>query len=89
VRARVADAEGRERDVFATIGPGASLGCNPMRAYLGLGDAASLQFVEVRWPAAGETQRVEGVAMDGVVRVTQGSGAERIVLPGKPPSSDR
>ncbi len=89
VRARVVDADGSERDVFATIGPGASLGCNPMRSYLGLGDAASLRFVEVRWPGAGEPQRIEGIAMDGVVRVTEGRGAERVAAPGKNPSPVR
>jgi len=77
VCAVVADAAGGERRVYATIGPGASLGCNPMRAYLGLGDCKELRRIEVRWPVTGDTQRVEGVAMDTRIRIVEGAGVER------------
>jgi hypothetical protein len=77
VCAVVADAAGGERRVYATIGPGASLGCNPMRAYLGLGDCKELRRIEVRWPVTGDTQRVEGVAMDTRIRIVEGTGVER------------
>ena len=89
IHARVVDGDGGERDIHATVGPGASLGCNPMRAFLGLGDASALRFVEVRWPATGERQRVEGVALDGVVRITQGGGVERFAPAGEKPTRDR
>ncbi|MCU0867235.1 MAG: CRTAC1 family protein [Planctomycetes bacterium] len=71
VRARVVDAAG-ERDVFTTIGQGGSLGCNPLRAHLGLGAAERVAFVEVRWPASGTVQRVEAPALDTTLRITQG-----------------
>jgi hypothetical protein len=60
------------RDVYATVGAGGSLGCNPLRAHLGLGDAQRIEFVEVRWPASGDAQRVTGVEPDSAIAITQG-----------------
>ncbi len=73
IHAKIVDQNGAERDVFATVGPGASLGCNPMRAYLGLGDAASVRWLEVRWPSDAMPQRIDAPPMDGRIRVTQGA----------------
>jgi hypothetical protein len=70
VRARVATPDG-ERDVFRTVGPGASLGCNPLRLHFGLGDAERVLFLEVDWPAEGKTQRIDGVPLDAQVTVHQ------------------
>ncbi|MGE3174251.1 MAG: CRTAC1 family protein [Planctomycetota bacterium] len=72
LRARVRATDGAARDVWAAIGPGASLGCNPLRAFLGLGDAAAVEFVEVHWPAQGAVQRVVDVPMDAGVLIAQG-----------------
>jgi len=84
VRARVAGPRG-ERDVWATIGAGGSLGCNPLRAHLGLGGAHRVEFVEVRWPRSGAVQRVTGVAPGCVWVVTQGiEAAERAQRPSLP-----
>ncbi len=69
IRAHVATPTGA-RDVFAFVGPGASSGGNPRRAVLGLGDATSVEYVEVRWQN-GPVQRVDGVALDAGIRVTQ------------------
>ena len=71
VRARVLGGNGA-RDVFTTVGVGGSLGCNPLRAHLGLGDAQRVEFVEVRWPASGDVQRVLGVEPDAAIVITQG-----------------
>ncbi|HEX6810588.1 MAG TPA: CRTAC1 family protein [Planctomycetota bacterium] len=71
VRAHVAGADG-ERDVYATVGVGGSLGDNPYRAHLGLGRADRVVFVEVKWPAKGDRQRLDAVPMDAVLRIEQG-----------------
>jgi len=71
VRARVLGGNGA-RDVFTTVGVGGSLGCNPLRAHLGLGDAQRIEFVEVHWPASGDVQRVLGVEPDAAIVITQG-----------------
>ncbi|MFY9342245.1 MAG: CRTAC1 family protein [Planctomycetota bacterium] len=77
IRVRVAGVGG-ERDLFQWIGMGASFGCNPLRAHFGLGQAERVLFVEVRWQASGDTQRVEGVPLDAAIRLVQGqAGCER------------
>jgi hypothetical protein len=63
----------RERDIYRTVGSGASNGDNPLRAHFGLGTAERIAFVEVAWPVAGETQRIEGVPLDCGIRIRQGS----------------
>jgi len=71
VQVRVAGEKG-PRDLYQWIGMGASFGCNPLRAHFGLGASDKVEFVEVRWPAKRELQRVEGVPIDGRVRIEQG-----------------
>ena len=73
IRARV-QAPGGPRDVFAFVGPGAASGCNPLRAFLGLGDATAVEFVEVRWPIGG-VQKVDGVPLDCGIRIAQDRAA--------------
>ena len=50
------------------------LGCNPLRAHLGLGNAARVLFLEITWPIGG-VQRVENVPMDSRIVVRQGVDA--------------
>lgn len=67
VRVRIATQRG-ERDVFATIG---AQNGNPLRAHVGLGDAQRIVSVEITWPAAKATQRVEGCELDRAYRIEQ------------------
>lgn len=62
------------RSVFAFVGPGASCGSNPRRAFLGLDDATAVTALEVRWPR-GEVQRLGAVPLDTGIRVVQGEAA--------------
>jgi hypothetical protein len=78
VRVRVVGDAG-ERDVFATIGPGGSTGCQPLRAHVGLGRATSIAFVEVRWPASGETERWQNVPFDRAIELRQRDPAVTVV----------
>lgn len=71
IHVRIVEGE-KSRDLYQWIGMGASFGCNPLRAHFGLGKAEKVEFVEVRWPAKRELQRVEGVPIDGRVRIEQG-----------------
>ncbi len=70
---------GKSRRIYRHVGPGASFGGNPLRLELGLGKAEAIERFEVLWPRSGETQVVEGVPMDAIVRVVEGKpGCERI-----------
>jgi hypothetical protein len=44
-----------------------------MRVHFGLGSAAKVDWVEVRWPS-GLTERFEGLAVDGIRNVMEGKG---------------
>lgn len=46
---------------------------NDMRVHFGLGGAAKVEWVEVRWPS-GLTERFAGLAVDGIRTVKEGSG---------------
>jgi hypothetical protein len=47
---------------------------NDMRVHLGLGTAAKLDWVEVRWPS-GLLERFENVSVDAVRTIKEGTGA--------------
>src|SRR5262249_51975258 len=46
---------------------------NDMRVHFGLGNAAKVEWVEVRWPS-GLVERFEGVAVDEIATIKEGSG---------------
>ena len=46
---------------------------NSLRQYFGLGDAASVDELVVRWPRSGVTQTFTNVRADRIVRVTEGA----------------
>lgn len=72
IRVRVEGKDGA-RDVVHFVGSGGSLGCNPLRAHLGLGRAERIAALEIRWPEGGEPQRIEGVPLDCAISVRQGA----------------
>ncbi|MFZ0880047.1 MAG: CRTAC1 family protein, partial [Candidatus Acidiferrales bacterium] len=52
-----------------------------MRVHFGLGLAAKIEWVQVRWPS-GLTERFEGLAVDGIHTLKEGSGVQ-VHLPAK------
>ncbi|MCA8953504.1 MAG: CRTAC1 family protein, partial [Planctomycetes bacterium] len=83
LRARLATPAG-PREVYAFVGPGGPTGCNPLRTFLGLGDATALEWLEVRWPSGG-SERIDEVPIDAAVRIVQGQQrAERLERPALP-----
>jgi hypothetical protein len=62
IRVRVNTPSGL-RDIRATAGTGASFGANSLQQEIGLGDAISIEEIEVHWPG-GQVQRLGGAALD-------------------------
>ncbi len=60
-----------ERMIFKTVNSGGSFGANPLRQELGLGNALSIERVEIFWPATGRTQVLRGLAMDAADEVQE------------------
>jgi hypothetical protein len=52
------------RDIYKTVGTGASFGSNPLRQEIGLGRAQSIEKVEIYWPVSRKTQTLAGLTPD-------------------------
>jgi hypothetical protein len=53
---------------------------NTMRQYFGLGDAAQVDELVVKWPKTGETQTFKNVPADRILQITESSGSEAAAL---------
>lgn len=56
---------------------------NDMRVHFGLGSAAKIEWVQVRWPS-GLVERFENLAVDSFHALREGSGTPVDVNPRKP-----
>ncbi|MCZ6817821.1 MAG: CRTAC1 family protein [Planctomycetota bacterium] len=61
------------RTIHRIVSTGGSFGSTTLRQEIGLGRATSISSIEVRWPATGETQCFENVAMDNMYEILEGS----------------
>ncbi|MFY9825896.1 MAG: CRTAC1 family protein, partial [Thermoanaerobaculia bacterium] len=71
IRVRVKTGQG-ERSIYVTAGAGGSFGDSSLQQEIGLGQAQSLEAVEVTWPATRQTQVFRGLAMDGIWEIREG-----------------
>ena len=72
--------EGKPREIWSTVSSGGSFGAHSLRPHLGLGSAAAVDFLEIRWPGSGLVQRFEGpIAPNRVYEVREGAPALREV----------
>jgi hypothetical protein len=62
---------GASRRIFRHLNQGGSFGGNPLRQTIGLGKAERIERVEVFWPKTGQTQVVEDVPLDAMIRVVE------------------
>jgi hypothetical protein len=74
IRVRVRGGSG-SRDIHKTVESGGSFGGNSLQQEIGLGDAQSIETIEVRWPATGQVQEFRDVALDRVYRIVEGEAA--------------
>jgi len=61
-----------QRDIYKTVGTGGSFGASPLRQEIGLGQAVSIDRVEIFWPRTGKTQVIHPLAMDHFYKVKEG-----------------
>jgi len=55
---------GVERSIYRAVGSVSSFGGNPMRQHIGLGQAKSIEEIEIWWPASGIRQHFRNVRVD-------------------------
>jgi hypothetical protein len=71
----VVDGDGGERTLHRIVGTGGSFGSHTLRQEIGLGRATRVKRVEVFWPVTGETQVLEGLAVNSCYHVKEGAAA--------------
>ena len=71
IRAEVVE-NGRRRSIYKLVNSGGSFGANPLRQTIGLGEASSIEVLEVFWPATGQRQTFRQIAADRYIRITEG-----------------
>ena len=64
--------QGRERSIYKHVAPGGSFSGNPLRQTIGLGKAERIVRCEVLWPRSGQVQVIDGLPLDGFVRIVEG-----------------
>ena len=80
LRVTVQRPDGSTRDVHHLVGTGGSYGSQSLQAELGLGDAAAIEEVEIRWPGSGTRQIVRGeaVALDSCWKIVENEEPVRL-----------
>jgi hypothetical protein len=71
IKVTVAAGEGM-RHVYSTVSTGGSFGSSSLQQEIGLGQASSIQAVEVSWPATGQIQIFKNLAMDRAYKIREG-----------------
>ncbi|MHC5108608.1 MAG: FG-GAP-like repeat-containing protein [Planctomycetota bacterium] len=76
------------RAIYVCAGTGGSFGSSTLQQEIGLGDADSIEAIEIRWPGSTKPDVFRQVAMDGAYIARQGAGAlEVLPLKAVSPSS--
>ena len=77
VTAEIKHAGGSMQVIHRTIGNNSSFGGNSLVEHLGLGDAATVAKLTIRWPTSDTTQTFEDVVADRAVKITEGTDEVR------------
>jgi hypothetical protein len=78
IRVRVRDDVG-ERSVYRDVTSGGSFGANPLEQHMGIGDATSIEQIEVFWPVTGNTDVYAKPPINQRIVLTEGSDKIDIV----------
>ncbi len=73
VQVVVNDAQG-QRAIHRAVGSVSSFGGSPIRQEIGLGPAAGIERIEIKWPNSEQLQLLESVDLDSDIEITEGSG---------------
>ena len=71
IRVEITEA-GKQRSVYCHVNSGGSFGASPLRKEIGLGEAESINLVEIHWPTSGMTQTFRDIKVDSCVEIREG-----------------
>jgi VCBS repeat protein/ASPIC/UnbV protein len=69
---------GVKRAVFREVNSGGSFGANPLRQHIGIGQAASVDEIEIQWPGNSSTQVIKHVPIEAIINIKQNEPAYTI-----------
>ncbi|MEZ4884630.1 MAG: CRTAC1 family protein [Chitinophagales bacterium] len=76
----VTTSKGEKRKIYNTVSDGASFGCNSLQQEIGLGDAASIDNIEVVWANGSPTAMTYGTAdMNQKIKIIEGKETIEVV----------
>lgn len=67
------DDNGRTRSVYKVLNSGGSFGANPLTQHIGVGQAATIKKLEIKWPGCRHVQTFENVKADQQIHITEGN----------------
>ena len=70
---------GQRRMIHRQVGTGGSFGANPLSPSIGLGKAAKIDQLEIRWPKPGGTQTFKDLPVNQTIRLTEGQASFKTV----------
>ena len=68
-----------DRAVHTVVGSGGSFGASSLEQEIGLGQAESIESVEIWWPASGTRQTFEDVPLDTAIEIVEGDDRYSVV----------
>jgi hypothetical protein len=71
---------GEHRSIYRDVTSGGSFGASSLRPHIGVGKAATIDALEIRWPGSNLVQRFKGpIAVDKVYEFTEGKPDLRVI----------
>ena len=63
---------GVSRCVYRDVNSGGSFGSNPLRQHIGIGQAATIDSIEIVWPVTGKIQVFKNPPVDMNIKIKEG-----------------
>lgn len=63
---------GKSRQIYRDVNSGGSFGSNPLLQHIGIGEAAIVESVEIRWPGKKELQVLKNLPVNQQVNIQEG-----------------
>ena len=67
------DENGKERFIYRDINSGGSFGASTLQAEVGLGKAAVIKSLEIKWAGSGTVQELHNIAANQFIRIQEGN----------------
>ena len=84
-RLTLTTAEGEQSDQIT--GGGSYLSASDLRAHFGLGEAARVEEIRIRWPS-GKEEVLKDIPANRILHVTEGRPSEFSTVPGPRPAAE-